>query len=226
MLTTALNGVVTKQPLDKLLMNIAMTGAMTKDGKLPTDSMTVTPDPANLEDFLMSLEKYKVDQNADATGPGYYNEITGKFIPSANGVVQSPLGNDTGNLDPNKQWEYNLTRPGVWADADGNELDMSYLPNSETTLTGEQIMRNANALPKTNIKIPTTKTTDTTTPDSSPDGLSFMNPATSQESYADIKSMEELFGGDIGYKLRDLGANPSQKTASEDMDKLVKLLRG
>lgn len=48
----------------------------------------------------------------------------------------------------------------------------------------------------------------------------------SQDPYANIKSMEDLFGGDIGYKLRALGVNPSQKTASTDMDELVKLLRG
>jgi len=50
--------------------------------------------------------------------------------------------------------------------------------------------------------------------------------APSQDPYANIKSMEDLFGGDIAYKLRALGVNPSQKTASADMDELVRLLRG
>jgi hypothetical protein len=48
----------------------------------------------------------------------------------------------------------------------------------------------------------------------------------SQDPYANIKSMEDLFGGDIGYKLRALGVNPSQKSASSEMDDLVRLLRG
>ena len=48
----------------------------------------------------------------------------------------------------------------------------------------------------------------------------------SQDPYANIKSMEDLFSGDIAYKLRALGVNPSQKTASSDMVEVVRLLRG
>jgi len=48
--------------------------------------------------------------------------------------------------------------------------------------------------------------------------------APSQDPYANIKLMEELFGGDVAYKLRALGA--PKNLASSDMDALVKLLRG
>jgi hypothetical protein len=48
--------------------------------------------------------------------------------------------------------------------------------------------------------------------------------APSQDPYANIKLMEELFGGDIAYKLRDLGA--PQNLASADIDALERLLRG
>jgi hypothetical protein len=58
------------------------------------------------------------------------------------------------------------------------------------------------------------------------DSLGLGREAPSQDPYANIKSMEDLFGGDIAYKLRALGMNPSQKTASSDMDELVRLLRG
>lgn len=58
------------------------------------------------------------------------------------------------------------------------------------------------------------------------DSLGLNRQVPSQDPYANIKSMEDLFGGDIAYKLRALGVNPSQKTASADMDELVKLLRG
>ena len=58
------------------------------------------------------------------------------------------------------------------------------------------------------------------------DSLGLGKQAPSQDPYANIKSMEDLFGGDIAYKLRALGLNPSQKTASADMDELVRLLRG
>ena len=48
--------------------------------------------------------------------------------------------------------------------------------------------------------------------------------APSQDPYANIKLMEELFGGDIAYKLRDLGA--PKNLASADIDALARLLRG
>lgn len=201
MLSAALSGVAGKQSLDKILMNVAMTGAMNQ-GKAPGDQMTVTPNPENLEDFLASIDQYKVDQNADASGPGYYDEITGKFISDDLGGLQNPLGADTGNLDPNKQWEYNLVRPGVWADADGNEIDLTYLPNSETALTGEEIMRRAGAMPGgSNVKVPTKKAGTTPTPQNplSPlAGLQQQAPILpSQDPFAHIKLMEELFGTDI-----------------------------
>jgi hypothetical protein len=55
-------------------------------------------------------------------------------------------------------------------------------------------------------------------------GLNTGAPAPSQDPYANIKSMEEVFGGDIGYKLRALGA--PQNLASADIDALTRLLRG
>jgi hypothetical protein len=64
------------------------------------------------------------------------------------------------------------------------------------------------------------------TTDDMMDSLGLGRQAPSQDPYANIKSMEDLFGGDIAYKLRALGVNPSQKTASSDMDELVRLLRG
>jgi hypothetical protein len=48
--------------------------------------------------------------------------------------------------------------------------------------------------------------------------------APSQDPYANIKLMEELFGGDIAYKLRSVGA--TNNVASADLDAIAKLLRG
>ena len=72
---------------------------------------------------------------------------------------------------------------------------------------------------------PDTKTAATNNP-ASAGGSSQIIQAPSQDPYANIKSMEELFGGDIEYKLRSLGADTKQKTASSSMDDLAKLLRG
>jgi len=78
----------------------------------------------------------------------------------------------------------------------------------------------------TTTKVTTTDKTKTDNQNVPTGGATQMLQAPSQDPYANIKSMEELFGNDIGYKLRALGENPSQKTASSDMDELVKLLRG
>lgn len=231
MLNTALSGAAAGMPLDKLLMNVAMTGATSKGGLFSSDPMTVNPNPDNLEDFLASIDQYKVDQNADASGPGYYDEITGKFISDELGGLQNPLGADTGNIDPNKQWEYNLVRPGVWADADGNEIDLTYLPNSETALSGEEIMRRAGALPgggATNIKVPTPKGSkpSTTSPDSSLAAMiAAMNgqqqtiQVPSQDPFAHIKLMQDLFGTSVDLTPTDSSDNSSsfgQKSSRED----------
>jgi len=79
--------------------------------------------------------------------------------------------------------------------------------------------------PVTTTTKPTTTTTTKTTEDLMASlGLGSTRVAPSQDPYANIKLMEELFGGDVGYKLRSLGA--PKNLASSDMDALVKLLRG
>lgn len=230
MLNTALSGAAGKQSLEQILMNVAMTGVMNQK-KSPADEMTVKGEPDNLNDFLASIDQYKVDQNADASGQGYYDEITGKFIQDDLGGLQNPLGPETGNFDPDKEWEYKLVRPGVWADADGNELDMSYLPNSETALTGEEIMRKAGALPgggTSNIKVPTPKgsTPSTTSPDSSlASMIAAMNggqqtiQVPSQDPFAHIKLMKDLFGTNVDLTPTDSSDNaPSQKSSRSEQD--------
>ena len=84
MLTTALNGVVTKQPLDQLLMNVAMTGAMGKD------KLTSNLGPGTDKEFQEGL-------------------IPGYFLPGGAGYterqVTNPLG-PTEEFDPSTvDWE-------------------------------------------------------------------------------------------------------------------------
>jgi len=230
MLNTAISGAAGKQSLEQILMNVAMTGAMNQK-RSPADQMTVTPDPANLEDFLASIDQYKVDQNADASGQGYYDEITGKFIRDDLGGLLNPLDDSTGNLDPNKKWEYNLVRPGVWADDEGNEIDLTYLPNSETALTGEEIMRRAGAMPGgggTKIKVPTPKgsTPSGTSKDTSlASMIAAMNgqqqtmQVPSQDPFAHIKLMEDLFGTSVDLTPTvSLDGGSSQKSSRSEQD--------
>jgi len=143
------------------------------------------------------------------TGPGYYDEITGAFIKDSLGTLQNPLASTVGNLDPNQKWEYNLTRPGVWTNDKGEEIDLSYLPNTEKTMTGAEIMAKAGALPKVSSGGSTTqKGSNVATPATSSVDLASLlsllgqgtpqtSVITSQDPYAHIKLMEELFGPEI-----------------------------
>jgi len=85
--------------------------------------------------------------NETPSTSGYYNEITGEFVPDENGGLQNPLGPETGNIDPNQKWEYSLTKPGVWTNENGEEIDLSYMPDRDTAMTGKELMERAGAMP-------------------------------------------------------------------------------
>ena len=140
------------------------------------------------------------------TGSGYYDEITGRYIKDDLGGLTNPLGRETGNLDPNSKWEYSLTRPGVWVNDKGEEIDLSYLPNTEKVMTGREIMEKAGALPKA-----TGGTAAKTTPnklDLNALGSAFgVTGIPSEDSLADIKLMQQIFGQDIDYKLASVGGS-------------------
>ena len=127
-----------------------------------------------------------------------------------------------------------------------DKRDDAYVPSIRTkeiksdiqdVITPENI---ATLFPDLNINdilqtvIPATKTTvtptKTVTPAKTTDpllaalGLGGSQQAPSQDPYANIKSMEDLFGGDIAYKLRALGV--PKNLASADLDALARLLRG
>jgi len=179
--------------------------------------------------FLPGGEGYidPMSRTAGVTGPGYYDEITGEYIKSSLGGLQNPLDASTGNLDPNQKWEYNQIRPGVWANDKGEEIDLSYLPNSQTALTGADIMKSAGALPGNTggaggTKTPVGDGNKATTPATSGLDLSKLLPllaasgqqapaAPIQDPYADIKLMENLFGDDISYKLASLGGDKGKQ---------------
>ena len=78
--------------------------------------------------------------------------------------------------------------------------------------------------PGAKTAVPTkTVTPGTTTTEQALSNLGLNAPMPSQDPYANIKLMEELFGGDTAYKLRALGAPKNQ--AFTDMDALARLLR-
>lgn len=154
------------------------------------------------------------------TGSGYIDETTGEFVSDPLGGVQGPLGPETGNIDPNKEWEYSLTRPGVWTSKDGEEIDVSYMPDRDTAISGAELMKRAGAMPGGAKKAapakpaarPTTPGARPTTPGTNPAVDAITNLANQQQQQqnallnmmmsdktegAKIKSYKELFGEDL-----------------------------
>ena len=170
--------------------------------------------------FLPGGEGYidPMSKTQGVSGPGYYNEITGEYIKNDLGGLQNPLGPEVGNLDPNQTWEYSLTKPGVWTNDKGESIDLSYLPNTEKVMTGAEIMAKAGASPSSNSG----KGRNVATPANSIDLAKLLSllgqggqqvvQVPSQDPYANIKSLEELFGTDIEYKLRPVAQNTVKRT--------------
>ena len=162
--------------------------------------------------FLPGGEGYidPMSKTEGVTGSGYYDEITGRYIKDDLGGLTNPLGRETGNLDPNSKWEYSLTRPGVWVNDKGEEIDLSYLPNTEKVMTGREIMEKAGALPKATggTKTATKATATPNKLDLNALGSSFgVTGIPSEDSLADIKLMQQIFGQDIDYKLASIGGS-------------------
>jgi hypothetical protein len=133
--------------------------ALPKDGGLTSSLGPGTPEEFSeglIPGYFQPGGEGYIAPEETATGPGYYDEETGKFIQDENGGLQGPLGPETGNIDPNKEWEYSLTKPGVWTSKDGEEIDLSYMPDRDTAMTGKDLMEKAGAMPS-GAKAPTAK---------------------------------------------------------------------
>lgn len=71
------------------------------------------------------------------TGPGYYNEATGQFVPSETGTA--PLDNTSGtNLDSMKDYKYD-TATNTWTSPDGEVITLNDLSNTQTPLDTSSI---------------------------------------------------------------------------------------
>jgi len=72
------------------------------------------------------------------TGPGYYNEATGQFVPSETGTA--PLDNTSGtNLDSMKDYTYD-TATNTWTSPDGEVISLNDLSNTQTPLDTESVL--------------------------------------------------------------------------------------
>jgi len=85
-------------------------------------------DPESLSDMPAQEE----DPLAFLNAPGYYDEITGKFIYDENGQLQAPLDDTSGtNLDSMDGY---TTKDGITTGPDGETYDLSHLTSSYTPL--------------------------------------------------------------------------------------------
>jgi hypothetical protein len=72
------------------------------------------------------------------TGPGYYNEATGEFIPSETGTAT--LDNTSGtNLDSMKDYTYDPAT-NTWTAPDGEVVTLKDLSNTQTPLDTESVL--------------------------------------------------------------------------------------
>jgi hypothetical protein len=164
--------------------------------------MTVTEDPENLDAFLQSLSEYAAPPSGDGldevviTGDRPKQELNSLRTKEIKSDIPDEITPD--QIDK------------LFPDMDFNDL-------LRTAIAEKTKM----AAPTTTVKKPAARTTST---DQALEVLGLNAASPSQDPYADIKLMEELFGRDTAYKLRSLGA--SKNLASADLDALAKLLRG
>lgn len=166
---------------------------------------------------------------------GYFDEITGHFMPDESGALRfGDLTNETSgtNIDSMKDYQYNPDT-GNWTLPDGTVIDTSYMQNSRTPLTGQQIMDSAGAgAPKTPgaaAKPPAGVAKAPAKPGQGMDINQLMSllgggqqaaptiVSSGQENAADVQLMEDIFG-------TTMSAPPAGDTATRARE-LARLLR-
>jgi hypothetical protein len=164
--------------------------------------MTVTEDPENLDAFLESLSQY----SAPSSGEGLDEVVITGDRPKQE--LNSLRTKEIKSSIPDEITPDQIDR--LFPDIDFNDLLQTVIAEKPKA-----------AAPTATAKQSTPSKTST---DQALANLGLNAEEASQDPYADIKLMEELFGGDTAYKLRSLGA--SKNLASADLNALAKLLRG
>ncbi len=215
-------------------MDRAMSFATREAGKYFRD--LGLPQPSAMEDgyFLPGGAGYydKDAENAKLSGPGYYDEITGRYIQDPLGGLQGPLDSTSGTRDPGLPWEYNQVSKDVWEDDKGNQIDLSYIPSSQQAQTGAEIMRRAGALPKTPVGGPVAGGPTQNAPGMPAEPAIDFNQLMSllgtqqeaptvvtsgQDNSADVQLMENIFGTSL--------SAPPAGDPNEQARELARLLR-
>lgn len=103
----------------------------------PTEQDVLAADPSIPINFETSTP-------TDATGPGYYDETTGQFIPAEYGQVQAPLTDASGtNYSSMDGYTYD-PNTSTWETPDGLKTDLGYLSNSREAVSGSDLLEPPN----------------------------------------------------------------------------------
>lgn len=199
---------------------------------------TVLEEPQNLDALLRSLSPYAED---GGTSVFKQPDDVPEFTTTDKRPITS-IESILGNPDILQTVEADLPEVTITGDRPTNERPSIYtkeiksdIPDAITAdqidklfpdLNPEDILQlvTSGGTKTTTPTKTTTKTPGTTTTEQALANLGLNAPMPSQDPYANIKLMEELFGGDTAYKLRALGA--PKNLASADLDALARLLRG
>ena len=191
-------------------------------------TVTVTGDrPTGLGDFMVPTSN--IGEQDEMVITGNKNGTSLKDFISLNDVAGDTTNNyadDTVFVKDSKDVDYvpSLRTKEIKSDIP-DEITPDQIDKLFPDLDINDILQ---VIPKT--VTPTkvvTPTKTTTTPNTTTQALSNLGlnaPMSSQDPYANINLMEELFGGNTAYKLRSLGA--PKNLASSDIDALARLLRG
>jgi len=211
------------------------------------EEMTVREDPENLDVLLRSLSPYATDGGTSvfkqpddipemetvAKRPTSLVDLLGS--PDILQTVQPDIGEQPEMVITDKKDEPyvpSLRTKEIKSDIPDEitideitklfpDLNINDILQTITTPTTKTVVPTKTVTPTT--VTPKTTVPGTTTTEQALANLGLNAPMPSQDPYANIKLMEELFGGDTAYKLRALGAPKNQ--ASTDMDALARLLR-
>lgn len=98
------------------------------------------------------------------SGNGYYNEITGEWVPDENGALQGELTNETSGTADMSSWMVDPSK-GLWKNtATGEEWYTDPWDPTKKGLSGYDIMKNAGALPDSVARPPSMSAPKTTAP--------------------------------------------------------------
>jgi hypothetical protein len=197
--------------------------------------MTVRQEPENLDAFLRELSPYAVDDGKSVfaleDNIPELETVSNRPITSLEGILGTP-----DILEPvETEIKDEPYVPGIRTKDIKSDIPDEITPDQIATLFPDldindilQIVTSGGTkavtpitttTPKIIAPTPGAKTTQQTLAN-----LGLNAPMPSQDPYANIKLMEELFGGDTAYKLRALGA--PKNLASADIDALARMLRG